>query len=122
MRRASFIALAAGILVLASAGGASAQDAGEEPRRSGWYVGGGVGANWASNISQSGWNRDPLCYPTDACFDLDPRPEVSGYRWHYDIAAATGPRVRALGRLYGEARACGARVRANVERPRPDVP
>ena len=91
MRRGSFIAPAAGILLLSSAVGASAQDAAEEPRRSGWYGGGGVGANWASNISQRGWNRDPLCYPTDACFDLDPRPEVSGYRWRYDIAAATGP-------------------------------
>ena len=90
MRLASCIASAAGILVLLSASGASAQGAAEQPR-SGWYVGGGVGADWASNIMQSGWNRDPLCYPTDACFDLDPRPEVSGYRWHYDVAAATGP-------------------------------
>ena len=46
---------------------------------------------WPSNLAQSGWNRDPICYPTDACFDQDPRPEISGYRWHYDIAAATGP-------------------------------
>ncbi len=89
MRFASFIASAAGILVLMSASGAAAQGAGGE-RRSGWYVGGGGGASWASNIAQSGWNRDPLCYPTDACFDQDPRPEISGYRWHYDIAAATG--------------------------------
>ena len=91
MRLASFIASATGILVLSLATGASGQDAAEEPRRSGWYVGGGGGANWASNIAQSGWNLDPFCYPTGACFDLDPRPEVSGYRWHYDIAAATGP-------------------------------
>ena len=90
MRLASFIASAAGILVLLSASGVSAQGAAGEPR-SGWYVGGGIGANWASNIMQSGWNRDPLCYPTDACFDLDPRPELSGYRWQYDVAAATGP-------------------------------
>ena len=90
MRLASFIASAAGILVLLSASGVSAQGAAGEPR-SGWYVGGGIGADWASNIMQSGWNRDPLCYPTDACFDLDPRPEVAGYRWHYDVAAATGP-------------------------------
>ncbi len=90
MRLASFIASAAGILVLSSASGVSAQSAAEEPR-SGWYVGGGVGASWAANIAQSGWNRDPLCYPTDACFDQDPRPEMSGYRWRYDIAAASGP-------------------------------
>ena len=90
MRLASLIALAAGILVLLSASGVSAQSAAEEPR-SGWYVGGGIGAIWPSNLAQSGWNRDPICYPTDACFDQDPRPEISGYRWHYDIAAATGP-------------------------------
>ena len=91
MRIASFIAAATGILVLSSAAGASAQDAAEEPRRSGWYACADTGANWASNIAQSGWNRDPLCYPTDACFDLAPRPEGPGYRWHYDLAAATGP-------------------------------
>ncbi len=90
MRLASFIASAAGMLVLSSASGVSAQGAAGEPR-SGWYVGGALGASWASNLMQSGWNRDPLCYPTDACFDLDPRPEVSGYRWQYDVAAATGP-------------------------------
>ena len=88
MRLGSFIASCAGVLMLASAAGASAQVAGEA--RSGWYAGGGLGAAWTSNIAQSGWNRDPLCYPTDACFDEDPRPEVSGYRWRYDIAAATG--------------------------------
>ena len=104
MRLASFIPSCAGVLVLASAAGASAQGAGEAPR-SGWYAGGGIGANWASNIMQSGWNRDPLCYPTDACFDLDPRPEVSGYRWHYDIAAATGPLFEvSAGLIAGRAR------------------
>ena len=39
MRLASLIASAAGILVLLSASGVSAQSAAEEPR-SGWYVGG----------------------------------------------------------------------------------
>ena len=90
MRLASLIASAAGILVLLSASGVSAQSAAEAPR-AGWYVGGGIGAPWPSNLAQSGWNRDPICYPTDACFDQDPRPEIAGYRWHYDIAAATGP-------------------------------
>ena len=89
MRLASFIAPAiAGILVLCVASDAAAQSGGS--RRSGWYVGGGVGANWASDINQTGFNRDPLCYPTDACFDEDPRPEVSGYRWGYDLDAAAG--------------------------------
>ena len=66
MRLASLIASAAGILVLLSASGVSAQSAAEEPR-SWWYVGGGIGAPWPSNLAQSGWNRDPICYPTDAC-------------------------------------------------------
>ena len=89
MRLAALIASCAGSLVLVSAAGAAAQGAGNEPR-AGWYAAGGIGAVWASNMAQSGWNRDPLCYPTDACFDADPRPEVSGYRWHYDVAAAGG--------------------------------
>ena len=73
MRIASFIAPAiGGILVLCAVSDAAAQSGGS--RRSGWYVGGGVGANWASDINQTGFNRDPLCYPTDACFDEDPRP------------------------------------------------
>lgn len=76
------------MLVLSLASDATAQS-GE--RRSGWYVGGGVGANWASEIEQTGFNRDPLCYPTDACFDEDPRPEFPGYRWAYDLATAAGP-------------------------------
>ena len=88
MRLASFIAPAAcGILLLAWAPDAAAQN-GE--RRSGWYIGGGGGANRASEIEQTGFNRDPLCYPTDACFDDDPRPEFPGYRWAYDLDTAAG--------------------------------
>ena len=75
------------MLVLFLAPDAAAQS-GE--RRSGWYVGGGAGANWASEIQQTGFNRDPLCYPTDACFDTDPRPEFPGYRWAYDLDSAGG--------------------------------
>ena len=59
MRLAAFIASAAGMLVLLSASGVSAQGAAGEPR-AGWYVAGGLGANWASSIMQSGWNRDPV--------------------------------------------------------------
>ena len=88
MRIASFFAVSLSfILVICAASDAAAQSG---TRRSGWYVGGGVGANWASDITQTGFNRDPLCYPTDACFDEVPRPEVSGYRWVYDLDAATG--------------------------------
>ena len=121
MRLASLIASAVGILVLLSASGVSAQSAAEEPR-SGWYVGGGIGATWPSNLAQSGWNRDPICYPTDACFDQDPRPEISGYRWHYDIAAATGPVFELSTGLFVDRARVGAVVQAEVERPRSDVP
>ena len=79
---------ACGILALLPASDAAAQGGGE--RRSGWYVGGGFGANSASEIEQTGFNRDPLCYPTDACFDEDPRPEFPGYRWIYDLDSAAG--------------------------------
>ena len=74
------------ILVLSLASDAAAQSGGE--RRSGWYIGGGGGANWASQIEQTGFNRDPLCYPTDACFDENPRPEFRGYRWAYGLDSA----------------------------------
>ena len=73
--------------------------------RSGWYVGGGVGSNWASDIDQEGWNRETTCYPTDACFDADPVPEVSGYRWRYDIPAAAGAAFElSVGRMFNRAR------------------
>ena len=79
-----------GILVLCSISGVAAQSGAGPPPRSGWYVGGGIGSNWASDMDQKGWNRDPLCYPTDLCFDADPVPEISGYRWRYDIDAGAG--------------------------------
>lgn len=91
MRIASLIApVACGILVLCSASDAAGQSGSGGGRRSGWYIGGGVGANLASTINQTGFNEDPLCYPTDACFDEDPRPEVSGYRWMNDLDTAAG--------------------------------
>ena len=87
MHLASLVAPAACcFLVFSLAPDAAAQSGGE--RRSGWYVGGTVGANRASQIEQTGFNRDPLCYPTDACFDQDPRPEFPGYRWAYDLDSA----------------------------------
>ena len=71
----------------------------------GWYIGGAIGSNWASNIDQEGWNRDPLCYPTDACFDANPVPEISGYRWRYNIAAAAGAAFELLaGRMFDRTR------------------
>ena len=103
MRLASFIASAAGgILVLLC----SISDVAAQSReRSGWYVGGGIGSNWASDIDQEGWNRDPLCYPTDACFDADPIPEISGYRWRYNIDATAGAVFEiAAGRIFDRTR------------------
>ena len=88
MRPASLaIPVVGAILVLSIAPSATAQGG---DRRAGWYVSGGGGANWSSEIEQSGFNRDPLCYPTDACFDQDPRPEFPGYRWAYDLESAGG--------------------------------
>ena len=53
MRPASFIASAAGgILVLCSISVVAAQSRGE--RAGGWYVGGGIGSNWASAMDQEG--------------------------------------------------------------------
>ena len=87
MRFASFITSAVGgFLILCPIVGVAAQG----PSRSEWYLGGGIGSNWASDMSQEGWNRETTCYPTDGCFDADPVPELSGYRWRYDIAAAAG--------------------------------
>ena len=31
-------------------------------------------------MDQEGWNRETTCYPTAACFEADPVPEISGYR------------------------------------------
>ena len=94
----------AGLLLLSWASEAAAQNAAGE-RRSGWYVGGGAGVNWASDINQRGSNRDHLCYPRYACFDEQPRPEQSGYRWAYDLRTAVGaPFELSTGFDFGRAR------------------
>ena len=91
MRLASFIASAVGgILMLCPISDVEAQSGSGGKTRSGWYIGGGIGSNWASDLDQEGWNRETTCYPTDACFDANPVPEISGYRWRYDIDAAAG--------------------------------
>ena len=33
---------------------ATSGEAGAEPERSGWYIGGGIGANWTSRMDQEG--------------------------------------------------------------------
>lgn len=56
----------------------------------GWYASAALGAGTHSGMEQEGWNRDTVCYPTDACFFADPVPAIPGYRWRYDIDADTG--------------------------------
>ena len=68
----------------------------------GWYVSGGTGVALHSGMEQAGWNTDNVCYPTDACFAMDPVPRVSGYRWQYAIDADAGAGLSiALGRDFG---------------------
>ena len=69
---------------------------------SGWYGGVTLGLSRANDIDQEGWNRDTFCYPTDACFDLDPIPKISGYRWRYNVEPARGNTFGiSLGRVFG---------------------
>ena len=69
--------------------------------RSGWYIGATLGLNRANDVDQNGWNRDTFCYPTDACFDLDPIPRVSGYRWRYNVEPDRGNTFEiAIGRVF----------------------
>ena len=71
----------------------------------GWYVSGGTGVALHSGMEQAGWNADTVCYPTDACFALDPVPRVPGYRWRYAIDADAGAGLAiALGREFGRFR------------------
>ncbi len=90
MHLASLVAAAACCILSLSWATDAAAQSGAGERRSGWYIGGGGGFTRASQIDQTGFNRDPLCYPTDACFDEDPRPEFPGYRWAYDLDSAAG--------------------------------
>ena len=72
---------------------------------SGWYLGGSIGASWASELDQEGWNREATCYPTDPCFDADPTPTIPGYRWRYKVGAPAGTRYEvAVGRIFGRFR------------------
>ena len=59
-------------------------EAGAEPGRSGWYIGGGIGANWTSDLNQVGWNLDNTCYP-NSCNEPGPRHDIPGYRWNYGL-------------------------------------
>lgn len=66
-----------------------------------WYLGAGTGIALHSGMEQVGWNADTVCYPTDACFAIDPVPSVPGYRWRYAIDADAGAGLAiALGREF----------------------
>lgn len=98
VRPAAFIGI-----ILASVATVGAAD--EPPVRSGWYVAAGLGAGWARDQAQEGWNRDTFCYPSDACFGQDPVPMAPGYRWHYDIALDRGAAFEvSAGRFFGRTR------------------
>ena len=77
-------------------------EAGAEPGRSGWYIGGGIGANWTSRMDQEGWNRDTYCYPDSAACDVPgPSENISGYRWMYDLGMDAGSAFEvSVGRMF----------------------
>ena len=81
---------------------ATSGEAGAEPGRSGWYIGGGIGANWTSRMDQEGWNRDTYCYPDSSSCDVPgPSENISGYRWMYDLDMDAGSAFEiSVGRLF----------------------
>ena len=100
---AGSLAGVAALIVLASP--AAAQNGNQVRTSAGWYIGTGIGASWGSTLEQEGWNRDNYCYPDAACFDQDPIPDVSGYRWRYDIDLDAGAAIEVFaGRHVGRAR------------------
>ena len=80
-------------------------EAGAEPRRSEWYIGGGIGASWVHDMEERGWNRDTYCSPR-TCDEpgLSENIEgisIPGYRWNYDLDLDIGSAFEiALGRTF----------------------
>ena len=104
MRFFSVVA-AIGVLVAVGAAPGLADGLGEaRAGGSGWYLGVGVGPGGGATLEQEGWNRDAFCYPDNACYDVDPIPSVSGYRWNYDIDLDGGAAFElSVGRRFGRA-------------------
>ena len=77
-------------------------EAGAEAGRSGWYIGGGIGANWTNQLDQAGWNRDTYCYPDSAaCATPGPSTDIPGYRWAYNIDSDAGSAFEiSVGRMF----------------------
>ena len=85
------------VMVFAASG-----KAGAEPGRSGWYIGGGIGANWTNQLDQVGWNRDTYCYPdSDSCAVPGPSADIPGYRWAYNLDMDAGSAFEvSVGRMF----------------------
>ncbi len=83
---------------------AASGEASAEPWRSGWYVGGGVGVNWTSQMDQKGWNRDTYCYPDSGlCSTPGPSENIPGYRWAYDLDLDAGSAFEiSVGRMFNQ--------------------
>lgn len=75
-------------LACSLAGPAQAQAPESESERE-WeqYVSIGLGHAEKSGMDQVGSNLDTICYPTDACFAMEPLRSIPGYRWRYAIDA-----------------------------------
>lgn len=72
-----------------------------------WYVSAGISGIEQTGMDQVGFNRDTVCYPTDACFTTG--ADVPGYRWRYGIEADIGQGIElAVGRELGGWRMEGA--------------
>ena len=79
-----------------------------ETERSGWYIGGGIGANWTDDMDMVGWNRDTYCYP-DSCdtpgLSQDSGVSIPGYRWSYNYDMEVGSAFEiAIGRAFNRLR------------------
>ncbi len=105
MRTRSIFGAAVALLAIGSVAGAAESAGAAGPARSGWYVGAGIGAGQGSNLDQEGWTLDTFCYPDAACFDQEPVPQGTGYRWHYDIGLDSGAAFElSAGRFFGRTR------------------
>ena len=82
---------------------ATSGDVDAEPGR--WYIGGGVGVNWTSQIDREGWNRETYCYPDSydvpGLSENTPGVSIPGYRWMYalDMDAGTAFEI-SIGRIF----------------------
>ena len=104
-RKVSSMRTAFVMLCAAGCAGTAVGAVGAETERSGWYFSAGTGIALSSGMDQVGWNRDTVCYPTDACFAADLVPAIPGYRWSYDIDADAGFGLEiAFGRQFGRVR------------------